>query len=94
MSERERYDLSEALNHIDPRDLNYQEWLEVGMALKHEGFPAEAWDEWTPAGRGPLPPRRMPEEVERLHRQRPARHRRHTGAAGPFAGLAAAPPGG
>ena len=47
MSERERYDLSEALNHIDPRDLNYQEWLEVGMALKHEGFPAEAWDEWS-----------------------------------------------
>ena len=43
----EKYDLQEALDHIDPQNLNYQEWLEVGMALKHEGFPAEAWDEWS-----------------------------------------------
>lgn len=40
-------DLLEVLSQIDPACLNYQEWLEVGMALKHEGFPAESWDEWS-----------------------------------------------
>lgn len=37
----------EALDALDPSRLNYQEWLDVGMALKAEGFPCSAWDEWS-----------------------------------------------
>ena len=33
----QRADLLEILNSIHPADLNYQEWINVGMALKHEG---------------------------------------------------------
>ena len=29
--------LLDALRHIDPRVLTYQDWYQVGMALKHEG---------------------------------------------------------
>lgn len=35
------------LNCIDPAMLSYQEWLNVGMALKDEGFTASTWDEWS-----------------------------------------------
>lgn len=41
------YNLSEILAHIDPRMLDYQEWLSVGMALKDEGYPVSLWDEWS-----------------------------------------------
>ena len=37
----------EALSAIDPSDLSYQEWVDVGMALKHEGLPCSAWDDWS-----------------------------------------------
>lgn len=40
-------DLSELLNHVDPVLLDYQQWVNVGMALKDEGFPVETWDEWS-----------------------------------------------
>ena len=30
-------DLIEILDHIDPALLDYQEWVNVGMALKDEG---------------------------------------------------------
>ena len=30
-------DLLEIIEHIDPSDLDYQEWVNVGMGLKHEG---------------------------------------------------------
>lgn len=40
-------DIKEILKHIPPADLNYDEWLSVGMALKHEGFTAADWDEWS-----------------------------------------------
>lgn len=40
-------DLKELLNYIDPSTLNYQEWVNVGMALKHEGYTASDWDEWS-----------------------------------------------
>ena len=37
------------LSYIDPSSLNYQEWLNVGMALKHEGFDAFLFEEWSRA---------------------------------------------
>ena len=37
------------LNAIPP-DCGYDEWLKVGMALKHEGLPCSAWDDWSRAG--------------------------------------------
>lgn len=37
----------EALEHIDPATLTYNEWLGVGMGLKEAGYPASAWDEWS-----------------------------------------------
>ena len=40
-------DLLEVLTNIDPSALNYQEWLEVGMALKHEGYSVSDWDGWS-----------------------------------------------
>lgn len=37
----------ELLDHIDPSVLDYQQWCNVGMALKEEGFSADVWDEWS-----------------------------------------------
>ena len=42
-------DLMNALNYINPSDLSYQEWVNVGMALKYEGFNVDAWDDWSRA---------------------------------------------
>lgn len=36
-----------ALEAIDPRSLNYSEWIEVGMALKAEGCPSFVWEDWS-----------------------------------------------
>lgn len=44
-----QYDLRELLNYISPAMLNYQEWCNVGMALKHEGYSASDWDDWSKA---------------------------------------------
>lgn len=30
------YNLTEILEYIDPSTCSYQEWINVGMALKHE----------------------------------------------------------
>lgn len=35
------------LSRIDPGSLSYDEWLNVGMALKHEGYTASDWDKWS-----------------------------------------------
>lgn len=40
-------DLLELLDYIDPSQLNYQEWVNVGMALKHEGYSSIDWDRWS-----------------------------------------------
>lgn len=40
-------DLTEALDFIDPAVLDYTEWVQVGMALKAEGYGCEIWDEWS-----------------------------------------------
>lgn len=46
MSEN-KVDLIELLEYVDPAMLNYQEWVNVGMALKHEGYTVHDWDEWS-----------------------------------------------
>lgn len=40
-------DLRELLPYIDPADLNYQDWLNVGLALHQEGYDCAVWDEWS-----------------------------------------------
>ena len=39
--------LKELLKYIDPASLKYEEWLNVGMALKEEGYMMEDWQEWS-----------------------------------------------
>lgn len=43
------FDLLPLLNYIDPSVLSYQDWVNVGMALKHEGYTAADWDSWSQA---------------------------------------------
>ncbi|KUH56819.1 AAA family ATPase [Megasphaera sp. DJF_B143] len=43
----DRQDLLEALSWIDPASCTYQEWCDVGMALKYEGCTAGDWDSWS-----------------------------------------------
>lgn len=44
----ERADLLELIdNYIDPAGLDYQEWLQVGMALKEEGYSVSDWESWS-----------------------------------------------
>ncbi len=40
-------DILEVLEHIDPSLLDYQDWVNVGMALKEEGCMASDWDDWS-----------------------------------------------
>lgn len=42
-----RTDLLEVLNHINPVYLSYQDWVNVGMALKEEGYSSEDWEAWS-----------------------------------------------
>lgn len=42
-----KLDLIALLNYIDPTYLSYQEWVNVGMALKHEGYAVSDWDDWS-----------------------------------------------
>ncbi|WP_375103788.1 AAA family ATPase [Paenibacillus sp. RS8] len=42
-----KFDLVALLGHVDPSYLSYQEWVNVGMALKYEGYTASDWDEWS-----------------------------------------------
>lgn len=39
--------LTEILKYIDPASCSYQEWVNVGMALKQEGYSAADWEEWS-----------------------------------------------
>lgn len=43
----DRLNLEELLTHVDPALLNYQEWADVGMALKLEGYSCDLWDSWS-----------------------------------------------
>ena len=40
-------DLLTLLPYIPPSDLTYQEWINVGMALKDAGYSASDWDDWS-----------------------------------------------
>ena len=43
----QQYDLTTLLDHIPVSQLDYQEWVNVGMALHHEGYSVSAWDSWS-----------------------------------------------
>ncbi|MBO5969512.1 MAG: AAA family ATPase [Clostridia bacterium] len=40
-------DYIELLKFIDPAALSYQEWVNVGMALHHEGVSVDVWEQWS-----------------------------------------------
>lgn len=40
-------DLREVIKFIDPRGLDYQDWLAVGMGLQASGYTVQDWDEWS-----------------------------------------------
>ncbi len=40
-------DLRDVIKSIPPSALNYQEWIDVGMALKIHGYQCSDWDEWS-----------------------------------------------
>lgn len=44
---QEGLNLLEALAGIDPSRLSYQEWVDVGFALKQEGFSPDVWEQWS-----------------------------------------------
>ncbi|CAM3605276.1 AAA family ATPase [Erysipelothrix urinaevulpis] len=44
---RNELDLIQILKGIDPARLDYLGWTNVGMALKHEGYTAYDWDQWS-----------------------------------------------
>lgn len=48
----EGYDLLEILYNIDPERLDYQSWVNVGMALKEEGYSVSDWEAWSRADAG------------------------------------------
>lgn len=43
----QRTDLREIIEYLNPAELDYQEWVNVGMALKHEGYSVDVWDSWS-----------------------------------------------
>lgn len=42
-------DLNIVLQAIDPAELSYQEWINVGMGLKQSGYDVDVWDDWSKA---------------------------------------------
>jgi hypothetical protein len=42
-----QYDLRDLLKYISPSSLDYQDWINVGMALKYEGYSVIDWDSWS-----------------------------------------------
>lgn len=47
MNSSQHEDLLEILSHVDPAALDYQDWVNVGMALKEEGYTAADWEAWS-----------------------------------------------
>ena len=48
MTTESKYDiLGEILPAIDPAQLSYQEWVNVGFALKDGGYSARDWEDWS-----------------------------------------------
>lgn len=46
---RGKFDLVPLLSYIDP-DESYETWIQVGMALKHEGYSLTIWEDWSRKG--------------------------------------------
>lgn len=46
---RGKFDLVPLLSYIDP-DESYETWIQVGMALKHEGYSLTIWEGWSRKG--------------------------------------------
>lgn len=44
--EESYYDINEVLNALDPCDIQYQDFIIVGMALKDAGYPFSMWEDW------------------------------------------------
>lgn len=42
-----KIDLLPLLSYINPAALDYQEWVNIGMALKNEGYSPHDWDNWS-----------------------------------------------
>ncbi|OAS21153.1 AAA family ATPase [Paenibacillus oryzisoli] len=42
-----KLDLIALLAYVDPAYLSYTEWVNVGMALKYEGYTASDWESWS-----------------------------------------------
>ncbi|MFR3006429.1 MAG: PriCT-2 domain-containing protein [Blautia faecis] len=55
----QRTSLTEIIEYIDPGSLSYQDWVNVGMALKLEGYPVSVWDQWSRKDFRTVPCRRM-----------------------------------
>ena len=43
----ERTSLLELIEYINPALLDYQDWVNVGMALKYEGYSVNDWEQWS-----------------------------------------------
>ena len=43
----DKNNILEALEYINVSDLSYQEWINVGFALKAEGYDVSIWDNWS-----------------------------------------------
>lgn len=43
--------ISECLRQIDPAALQYDDWLKIGAAIKHEGGEVALWDQWSRSDR-------------------------------------------
>ena len=41
--------LLEILEQLPASECTYEEWVQVGMALKHEGYTVSDWDTWSMA---------------------------------------------
>ena len=59
----ENNNILEALKYIDASATSYEEWVQVGMALKTEGYDWTVWDAWSQADK-----RYKPGECERKWR--------------------------
>ncbi len=59
----ENNNILEALKYIDASATSYEEWVQVGMALKTEGYDWTVWDTWSQADK-----RYKPGECERKWR--------------------------
>lgn len=80
--ERSQYDLLEVLDHIEPAELDYQQWLNIGMALDLEGYSVDVWDNWSRRDPG----RYHPGECQKKWKNKTVRHAIITGETGAYGG--------